>query len=191
MFVENDGPSNSSGDSVCNNEVSKDCVGHYVNNCCKTLKKRIVEDAWDAITESQNGGSETEGLIMSNEYLSREIVTLKKALDTATNAMNELKKDYKEQKDSLGTTTAKLDTATNDLATATNDLATATNAMNELKKDYKEQKDSLDTATNDLATAANAMNELVKSINADKEAREATKNAQKALLRRLLDSYEN
>ena len=149
MFVENDGPSNSSGDSVCNNEVSKDCVGHYVNNCCKALKKRIVEDAWDAITESQNGGSETEGLIMSNEYLSREIVTLKKALDTATNAMNEL------------------------------------------KKDYKEQKDSLDTATNDLATAANAMNELVKSINADKEAREATKNAQKALLRRLLDSYEN
>ena len=76
MFVENDGPSNSSGDSVCNNEVSKDCVGHYVNNCCKALKKRIVEDAWDAITESQNGGSETEGLIMSNEYLSREIVTL-------------------------------------------------------------------------------------------------------------------
>jgi phage-related tail protein len=100
---------------------------------------------------------------MSNEYLSREIVTLKK--------------DYKKQKDSLDT--------------ATNDLATATNAMNELKKDYKEQKDSLDTATNDLATAANAMNELVKSINADKEAREATKNAQKALLRRLLDSYEN
>ena len=135
MFVENDGPSNSSGDSVCNNEVSKDCVGHYVNNCCKTLKKRIVEDAWDALTESQNGGSETEGLIMSNEYLSREIVTL--------------------------------------------------------KKDYKKQKDSLDTATNDLATAANAMNELVKSINADKEAREATKNAQKDLLRRLLESYEN
>jgi chromosome segregation ATPase len=177
MFVENDGPSNSSGDSVCNNEVSKDCVGHYVNNCCKALKKRIVEDAWDAITESQNGGSETEGLIMSNEYLSREIVTLKK--------------DYKKQKDSLDTATNDLATATNDLATATNDLATATNAMNELKKDYKEQKDSLDTATNDLATAANAMNELVKSINADKEAREATKNAQKALLRRLLDSYEN